>query len=54
MRRMDRIEVSAPGKLILFGEYAVLFGAPAAVAAVDRRAVVTLLPFPPGAGDIKG
>jgi len=42
---MDRIEVSAPGKLILFGEYAVLFGAPAAVAAVDRRAVVTLHPF---------
>ena len=45
---MDRIEVSAPGKLVLFGEYAVLFGAPAAVAAVDRRAVVTLRPF---AGD---
>ncbi len=42
---MDRIEVSAPGKLVLFGEYAVLFGAPAAVAAVDRRAVVTLHPF---------
>ncbi len=42
---MDRIEVSAPGKLVLFGEYAVLFGAPAAVAAIDRRAVVTLRPF---------
>lgn len=42
---MDQIEVSAPGKLVLFGEYAVLFGAPAAVAAVDRRAVVTLRPF---------
>jgi len=42
---MDRIEVTAPGKLVLFGEYAVLFGAPAAVAAVDRRAVVTLRPF---------
>lgn len=41
---MDRSEVSAPGKLVLFGEYAVLFGAPAAVAAVDRRAVVTLRP----------
>lgn len=41
---MDRIEVSAPGKLVLIGEYAVLFGAPAAVAAVDRRAVVTLRP----------
>ena len=42
---MDQIQVSAPGKLILFGEYAVLFGAPAAVAAIDRRAVVTLRPF---------
>lgn len=41
---MDRIEFSAPGKLVLFGEYAVLFGAPAVVAAVDRRAVVTLQP----------
>jgi len=42
---MDRVKVSAPGKLVLFGEYAVLFGAPAAVAAVNRRAVVTLRPF---------
>jgi phosphomevalonate kinase len=42
---MDRVEVSAPGKLVLFGEYAVLFGAPAAVAAIDRRAVVTLRPY---------
>jgi mevalonate kinase len=41
---MDVIEVSAPGKLVLFGEYAVLFRAPAAAAAVDRRAVVTLRP----------
>jgi phosphomevalonate kinase len=42
---MGRIKISAPGKLVLFGEYAVLFGAPAAVAAIDRRAVVTLRPF---------
>ena len=28
------IEASAPGKLILIGEYAVLFGAPAVVMAV--------------------
>jgi phosphomevalonate kinase len=41
---MDRVEFSAPGKLVLFGEYAVLFGSPAVVAAVDRRAVVTLRP----------
>jgi phosphomevalonate kinase len=30
-------EVSAPGKLMIAGEYAVLEGAPAVVAAVDRR-----------------
>ena len=39
-----RIEVSAPGKLVLLGEYAVLFGAPAAVMAVNRRARVELAP----------
>ena len=33
---------SAPGKLVLLGEYAVLFGAPAVVMAVNRRAVVTV------------
>lgn len=33
---------SAPGKLVLLGEYAVLEGAPALVAAVDRRALVTI------------
>jgi phosphomevalonate kinase len=32
---------SAPGKLVLAGEYAVLDGAPAMVMAVDRRAVVS-------------
>ena len=41
---MKPVETSAPGKLVLLGEYAVLFGAPAMVAAVDRRAVVTLVP----------
>lgn len=39
---MERLAVSAPGKLVLIGEYAVLYGAPAVVTAVDRRAVVTL------------
>jgi phosphomevalonate kinase len=39
---MKTVQTSAPGKLILLGEYAVLFGAPAIVAAIDRRAVVTL------------
>jgi phosphomevalonate kinase len=36
------IVASAPGKLVLLGEYAVLEGAPALVLAVDRRARVTL------------
>ena len=33
------VRASAPGKLVLLGEYAVIDGAPALVAAVDRRAV---------------
>lgn len=40
---------SAPGKLVLTGEYAVLDGAPAMVMAVDRRAVARLVA--PGPGD---
>ena len=36
------IVASAPGKLVLTGEYAVLEGAPAIVLALDRRARVTL------------
>lgn len=39
---MTRIDASAPGKLVLLGEYAVLEGAPALVLAVDRRAHATL------------
>ena len=38
------IEASAPGKLVLSGEYAVLDGAPALVAAVDRRVTCELTP----------
>jgi phosphomevalonate kinase len=38
------ISVTAPGKLILLGEYAVLAGAPALVAAVDRRVRVEIRP----------
>ena len=39
-----RVALSAPGKLVLLGEYAVLRGAPAMVMAVDRRARVELAP----------
>lgn len=39
---------SAPGKVVLFGEYAVLLGAPALSMAVDRRALVNVQP---AAGD---
>ena len=38
------IRVDAPGKLVLLGEYAVIEGAPALVAAVDRRIRVTAVP----------
>mgnify|MGYP001825556441 CR=1 FL=1 len=38
---MTRI-ASAPGKIVLAGEYAVLWGAPAVCMAVDRRAVATV------------
>lgn len=43
----DIIAVSAPGKLILAGEYAVLRGGIAVVAAVRRRAVARLVPADP-------
>lgn len=34
---MNRVVVSAPGKLLLFGEHAVVYGYPSIVTAVDRR-----------------
>lgn len=39
---MTPVCVSAPGKAVIAGEYVVLFGAPAVVAAIDRRAVVSI------------
>ncbi|TFD32241.1 mevalonate kinase family protein [Cryobacterium cryoconiti] len=39
---MPTIRASAPGKLFLLGEYAVLEGAPALLTAVDRRVEVTI------------
>lgn len=41
---INACSVSAPGKLFLFGEYAVLDGAPAILSAVDRRVRVTVAP----------
>lgn len=38
------IRASAPGKVVLWGEYAVLAGAPGLVMAVDRRAACRLAP----------
>ncbi len=38
------MRASAPGKLFLFGEYAVLEGHPALIAAVDRRVIVEARP----------
>ncbi|MCY7324605.1 MAG: hypothetical protein LH605_00535 [Microbacteriaceae bacterium] len=38
------VAASAPGKLFLLGEYAVLDGAPALLVAVDRRVTVTVAP----------
>ena len=39
---MNEVRASAPGKVVLLGEYAVLEGAPALALAVDRRAKVRL------------
>jgi mevalonate kinase len=36
------ITASAPGKTILFGEHAVVYGKPAIAAAVDKRAYVSI------------
>lgn len=38
----EHVRSSAPGKIVLSGEYAVLHGAPAVCMAVDRRAMVTI------------
>jgi len=47
-----RVTASAPGKLFVTGEYAVLAGAPALLAAVDRRALVHIA-LEPGAGALE-
>lgn len=39
-----QLKASAPGSMMLLGEYAVLYGKPALVCAVDKRITVTLTP----------
>jgi len=46
---IDPIEALAPGKVVLWGEYAVLAGAPALVMAVDRYAGCTIMTAPQSA-----
>ena len=45
---MSQISVSAPGKCILFGEHAVVYGQPAVAVALDQRITVRLQPSQTG------
>ncbi|MGB1623535.1 MAG: galactokinase family protein, partial [Candidatus Poseidoniaceae archaeon] len=41
---MDEVVASAPGKIVLFGEHAVVYGHPAISASIAQRTTVTLRP----------
>ena len=45
---MTSITTSAPGKCILFGEHAVVYGHPAVAVAIDQRISVRIQPSPSG------
>lgn len=45
---MNQITVSAPGKLLLLGDHAVVYGKPCLVTAVSERLTVSLLSSPDG------
>jgi mevalonate kinase len=49
---MKSITISAPGKLHLLGEHAVVYGKPAIIAAINKRSKVTLTPTKESAIDI--
>jgi mevalonate kinase len=50
----DQAVVSAPGKIILFGEHAVVYGEPALALAIDLRMTVKIQPSSDGVSRVNG